>query len=244
MGTNEKLEALVQVADTAAGLARPLAEQVKARDLRDFRSRVTVGLALKMHAAFIALVRDARVGSDCAMHHLKTMVETFIYLTWVMKEPGDLRARLLYADAVSNSKQYANLNPERTSAQAQDDLKTLLEEATKDIQDQWKQFKKRNGSRISQLSKEALTGIPKWYNGAYRLACGPAHMGDLPYYMPLPNRPLPFEQNETSSLSAFVALDYGLHLLFWLLRTASKELSLDMGQQLEALETRHKGIRG
>jgi hypothetical protein len=46
---------------------------------RTFRDNVLTGLSLKIDGSFRALIDDARAGRVEAMHHLKTMVESFIY---------------------------------------------------------------------------------------------------------------------------------------------------------------------
>ena len=61
------------------------------------RDRMLIGLALKMYGSLECLVKDAKTRRSEAMHHLKTMVETFIYFHWVGQDTKDTRARLVFA---------------------------------------------------------------------------------------------------------------------------------------------------
>jgi hypothetical protein len=64
-----------------------------------FRNRTLVGLALKIDSAFAALIEDSRVFRSEAMHHLKTMAETFVYFRVVVSDASDRTAEFLVAEA-------------------------------------------------------------------------------------------------------------------------------------------------
>lgn len=96
---DEKLKMYLDLANQARMLARRLAESARQTTTADLRTRVLAGIALKAHSAFEGVVRDASVGSECAMHHLKTMVEVFIYYTWILNDEGETRARLVFAES-------------------------------------------------------------------------------------------------------------------------------------------------
>jgi len=52
------------------------------------RDRVLIGLALKIESPFRSVMDDARMARGEAMHHLKTMVEAYLYLHLVIADPS------------------------------------------------------------------------------------------------------------------------------------------------------------
>jgi hypothetical protein len=93
------------------------------------------------------------------------------------------------------------------------------------------------------LAEQVGKHVPQWYQGIYRLACDPAHIGDLIEFMPLPKEPLPFPRGLHADLTVSIALDYALHLLWWLLGTASAFLDLQLEAEIAGLEAKHHEVR-
>lgn len=60
------------------------------------RNRVLVGLSIKALDSFDRLLVDARDRRAECSHHLKTMVESFIYSGWVNGDTGDTRAKMVW----------------------------------------------------------------------------------------------------------------------------------------------------
>jgi hypothetical protein len=70
--------------------------------------RVQTGMILKMFSTFEALVDDARVGRGEAMHHLKTLCESYIYLCDAAAD--EARGNLVAACAMDGRRRYLNAN--------------------------------------------------------------------------------------------------------------------------------------
>lgn len=138
------------------------------------RDRVITALACKIDGTFRALVEDCRAERGEAMHHLKTMVEVFIYFHATVNDPTDRTARGLIAEGVAD--QHAKRLRE-------------IEPGSEDLKD-WETFRdelRREAATIGSLAQLAgpLTGpLRSWYAGVYRLACQAAYIADLLEWMP------------------------------------------------------------
>jgi hypothetical protein len=100
------LELADRLAALAEGLAVAATQRLQATGAPEWTTRddVLVGLALKVDGSFRALINDARAGRSEALHHLKTMVEAFIYFYVVSKDPTVRTAERVLADAVAAEK--------------------------------------------------------------------------------------------------------------------------------------------
>src|SRR5262249_20204660 len=71
--------------------------------------------AIEIDGAFRALIDDAKGNRTESMHHLKTMVEAYIYFHFVLDDASDARARLVLSDAWDKKAQFYEANPDRWS---------------------------------------------------------------------------------------------------------------------------------
>jgi hypothetical protein len=62
------------------------------------RNQILIGLWLKAGGSFECLVADAKLKRAESSHHLKTMVESFIYSHWVSQDQTDQRASLVLGE--------------------------------------------------------------------------------------------------------------------------------------------------
>jgi len=138
------------------------------------RDRVLTALACKMDGTFGALVEDCRAERGEAMHHLKTMVEVFIYFYSVVADPTDRTANGLVAKCVADE------HAKRLR---------VIEPGSDELRD-WETFGhelRREAVAIGTLADLAgpLDGpLGRWYAHVYRLACQSAHLGDVLEWMP------------------------------------------------------------
>jgi hypothetical protein len=87
-----------EVCDATERTAAQATEWLRATGYeRTFRDNVLTGLSLKIDGSFRALIDDARAGRVEAMHHLKTMVESFIYFYVVAADTSPETANRLFA---------------------------------------------------------------------------------------------------------------------------------------------------
>ena len=243
MAPDEKLESYLDLADQVTMLARRLAESAQQVTTGALRTRVMAGLVLKAYSAFEGVIRDASARSDCAMHHLKTMVEVFIYFNWILVDKGDARARLVFADSIERKIRFGRDNPDRVDSSSLNQLRLLQQAITTGIEAEWREYRKKTRGQIRRLADQAASGVPKWYRGIYQMACDPAHIGDLIEYVPLPGKPLPFPQGFNADLSACIALDYALHLMRWLLRSVSAYLAVNIEHEITDMDALHDRVR-
>lgn len=245
MSERKKLQNYLEIADEVRLLASEIANgislklQTENQTLR-LRDRVLIGLALKIYNCFASLVEDARQGRAEAVHHLKTLVETFIYFHWVGQDPGETRARLVFAMIAHRKIVFLNENPGYAEPAQYNAWEGGLREAIQDLEPEWEEFKKRS---LEHLARETGENLGRWYERVYRLACEPAHIADLLEHMPLPRGPIRLGETPTALLWASIALDYGLHTICDLLKAASDAYELGFDEKIGRLQTRYKAIR-
>ena len=75
------------------------------------RDHVMIGLVLKIDSSFRAFLVDARAERIESLHHLKTMVEAFVYLHIVGKDQSDRTAEGLLCHVYQKREQFYRLNP-------------------------------------------------------------------------------------------------------------------------------------
>jgi hypothetical protein len=251
-GTDSKLHDALQVACDVQALAKDIVDGVSTRlqeqgQALNWRSRVLVGLALKLYRTFECLVEDARKERSEAMHHLKTLVETFIYFHWVAKDTGETRARLIYAEGCHNKKGFFKRNPSYYEPQLHASWEESFKIATRGLGGEWKKFKERDEESkrrgVGKLADEAGPQVDQWYQRVYRMACEPAHITDLPEHMPETSGKISLDLPHTSRLQAYIALDYGLHIIFELMKDASKEYKLGLEEKIGKLEAQLTALR-
>ena len=245
MPRSEKLGAYLELAGEVRSLANNLANDLSRRLQADeqavaFRDRLLIGLAVKMYNSFECLRNDAEDKRLEAMHHLKTLVETFIYFRWAAKDTGDSSARLVYARTINETIHFNKKNPGYAPKAILREWVKQLATATHGLESRWQKFKDRT---IRQLARDIGIDLEKWYNRIYRLACGPAHIGDLMEHMPGPDGEIHLNKTPTSRLRSEIALDYGLHIMWDLLKIASDYLDLRLKERISMLQTRHNALR-
>ena len=206
----------------------------------NIRSRVLIGLALKIESPFRSLMDDSRRGRGEAMHHLKTMVESFLYFYLVLGDHSDTTAKQLITEVCYRKKKFVRDNPEYAQSQGED-------------LDFWpamlNEFESQGIRRISKKSLKDLVShsveLKKWYSAVYAAACEPAHIADLIDFMPDPENPVIAIGVELSAdLRARLAIHHGLATMFATLHALldGNEIGLSMGQ-LVTFETRYEEIR-
>jgi hypothetical protein len=141
--------------------------------LLTFRDRVVIGLTLKMLSAFRALIQDADSRRAEAMHHYKTLVESYIHFQYVVSETSDRRA----AEVLLKAHEHRLLIIQENGEAFKDERQFVDEEIVA--------LKNDGIGRLPTLEVLAtLAGVAPWYSRTYRAACEPAHINDLLDFMP------------------------------------------------------------
>ncbi len=243
-----KLQSCLELANEMCSLAYYIADKTSIRlqaewQALKYRDSVCIGLAAKMYNSFECLVEDAKAERLEAMHHLKTLVETFIYFHWVVQDPGEKRARLVVARSVDETVRFYRKNPGYVEQAVYKQWEKSLRLLTSGLESEWEDFKKTK-RQIEELARDLGVNIEEWYQRIYRLACGPAHIGDLLDYMPNVQEAIRLGKTPTSHLRAIVALDYGLQILCDLLKAASDFFQLELEEKIRGIEDRYVAMRG
>lgn len=243
--TDNKLEAMLQLSHGVTSLSHDCRElinhRLKAQPtwLTD-RDRVILGMGLKIYRSLQALIRDAEARRLESMHHLKTLVETFIYLRWAANDHGNTRARLLIAGSCKNKIKFFEKNSDSTDASLLNAWKESFTHYTKGIETDWDNFK---NMKIETIAGEVGAGMPDWYRRAYKFACEPAHLTDLNEHMPKSDGLIDLGQPKTALFYAVIALDYGLHVMLSVIGAASREYGLGVEQKLKDFEFKLRELR-
>jgi hypothetical protein len=170
---------------------------------------VITALACKMDGTFRALVEDCRAERGEAMHHLKTMVEVFIYFQIAVNDPTDRTSVGLLAERVAD--QHAK-------------RLRLIEPGSEDLKD-WETFRdefRREAAEIGNLAQLAgpVSGpLGTWYARVYRLACQSAHIADLLHWMPSEDGQVVVARTAIGSLEASSAIYYAIEIVLGIFET-------------------------
>jgi hypothetical protein len=228
------LVAYLAIAADVAKITRDLAEEATARYRANpielsLRDEVLTGLLLKIDSSFRALVTDARVPRSEAMHHLKTMVESFIYVYVVGADMSDGTAESVRMESVY-----------RKLILLRDDPSPDVDEIAtwSAILDEYKQANIRpiGTTRLDRLAK--AHGVGDWYARVYRLACEPAHLGDLWEFMPDPPGQIHVGPSRHAASRAQAAVYYGLLVMFAALEAVNTMNVLALHVDVEPLRRR------
>lgn len=116
MTPGEKIEAYAAIADELCarieGFAAHGNEALKLSGYKlTVRDHVTIGLVLKIDSSFRAFLVDARAQRTEALHHLKTMVEAYVYILVVSKDESDRTAEGLLCRVYEAKEKFYRLNP-------------------------------------------------------------------------------------------------------------------------------------
>jgi len=196
-------EVLCASADALAATAN---QEARARGyVLTRRDQVLSALLLKADGAFRALIRDALERRPEAMHHLKTMAEVFIYYRVVASDGSNRTAAMLVAEGlrarvlVMKKSRIPSPPGRRELFRAQEAaLRAEVQPPPPDadiITD------------VERLARRHQLG--DWYWTAYRLACEPAHVGDLDDYIAERGAEITTAARPQGTYRALLALHYG-----------------------------------
>lgn len=247
MVTENKLQRYLELANSVRGLVDQVAaagsrmRQTDAQEL-DIRDRVLIGLAIKSYNCFECLIQDATALRSEAFHHLKTLAETHIYFQWVGVNTDDKRAKLLLAEVCRHKIGFYKANPEiDPDREDRENLKGSLQGWTAGLENEWKSFKE---SKLRKLAQDTNADMVGWYDRIYKPACEPAHISDLPEYMPPSRGPISIApQRGISTLRALIAFDYGLQIILDLLRNLSDINELGFDETITNLKATLDAVR-
>jgi hypothetical protein len=213
------LEEYVSVAEEALTLSSAVADEVlKSATEWTFRNRVLAGLARKIYLTFQCLLEDARKGRQETFHHLKTLIECFIYWRWVGQDDTDKRARLLWAKGLHEKAKYFKEQPYyQGDEQLHENWEGAFRSAVEGMDQEWRAFKKK---KIREFAKE---GGAKDFHRIYKYACEPAHVSDLFEHTPNLTEQLTLEVTRFSESKAHVALYNGVYIICIMLEEISKQ---------------------
>lgn len=242
MVAENKLRRYLELANSVRGLVDQVAaagsrmRQTDAQEL-DIRDRVLIGLAIKAYNCFECLIQDATALRSEAFHHLKTLAETHIYFQWVGVNTDDKRGRLLLAEVCRCKIGFYNANPEiDPDRKDRENLKGSLQEWTAGLENEWRNFKNSNLRKLAQNTSADMVG---WYDRIYKPACEPAHISDLSEYVPPTRGSISIAPPPgISALRALIALDYGLQIIWDLLRNLSDIYELGFDETITGLKAR------
>lgn len=91
-----KFKSYVELSTQVCSLAKDITDNLQTKKM-SFRDNILFAIGKKMYLSFECLVEDFNKGRAEAAHHLKTLIECFIYFQWVGQDAKDERARLVYA---------------------------------------------------------------------------------------------------------------------------------------------------
>ncbi len=192
-----------------------------ARELT-LRDRVMIAFAHKMLRTFEALVDDAERERAEAMHHLKTLCESYIYMHAALE--NEASAALVLGTSLLKRIEFWRLNPDLYAPGDSEELKREAKELCGG----------RTLPHLRPLAERHSNELGQWYNLVYRFACEPAHVGDLDAFLPgsgvgirgdAPNR-VP---------EAVMALSYGTQIV---LAAADVINTNDIGVRLDVASAR------
>jgi hypothetical protein len=190
---------------TAGGLAEAASEILSQQGrVLTFRNRTLVGLALKIDSAFAALIEDSRAFRSEAMHHLKTMAEAFVYFRFVVSDASDRTAEFLVAEAHDLKAEMLE-----EGGQVSPDEVGRVRRSRDELLRGEKMPRRRS---LKRLAKDH--GLGPWYWRVYKVACQPAHLGDLVDFMPEPRGLLEVGgSGEPAIQTATEAIHFGISLM-------------------------------
>jgi hypothetical protein len=189
------------------------------------RDRVLIGLALKIERSLVALCDDCRAQRSEAMHHLKTMAECFIYFYAVLHDETETTTRQLLAKVLQEEARFLRENKGDTAeiAGLDRDSAELLAGGLKPL------------PSLRDLAEAAK--VRGWYVEFYRMACEPAHIGDVLEFMPFEGEPITVggQQPGFAVVRASQALWYGGQIALTVMRSICEMASVDLRAPLDDL---------
>lgn len=231
-----KLKGFLKIADELSALSSSSLEVINKRQDRSFVLKMHLGFGYKMLSTFLSLVEDAKNDRAEAVHHLKTLVESYIYVRWIGQD--DKRARLVYAKIFKEKIKFFEENPGYLKKGELDIWKNTFTELKKDIESDWKSFNEKY-KRVQKFAGDC--GLESVYQRFYRLACEPAHISDLLEF--IPSDSLSIGRHRTSAYWAFVALDYGSFVLISALSDCDNLYELHKAEEIRIVKEEYEFTR-
>ena len=196
------------------------------------KDRLLVGLALKIDNAYRALIEDCKAERSEAMHHLKTMAECMIYFYAVAQDPSDGMERRVLAKAFHEEAKFFKDNPGETDPSEISEIEAVRARLlagppkVKPLPD------------LATLAK-SLEGVTSWYSRVYRMACEPAHIGDVIEFIPQEDEAIGTgPAGDFALFGAKDALWYGSHIVLSIMRTVCESTDLGLQAPFDVLESR------
>ena len=235
MPTDPTLLLRIELAEEICGYTSSLVAEANA-GLRhqgvtlDYRNRVLVGLVLKIESSFRALIEDCKAERVEAMHHLKTMAECMIYFYVALRDPSGQMARRLVAKAFTDEIRFYKDNPDLLSPATIAEIEVIRDELLS------------GQPPLPNLRDIAATpgvDVSSWYSRVYRLACEPAHVGDLVEFMPEEGAEIRFGSHaEYAASRALSAIWFGSQISLAIMRAVCEESIVPLRAPVEELERR------
>ena len=190
------------------------------------RDRLAIGLALKVERSLRALLDDCRAQRSEAMHHLKTMAECLIYFYAVLNDQSETIARQLLAKVLKEEATFYRENPSEGGPTEVADIEALRAQIAEGLEP------------LPDLATLAARAEVKgWYSRVYRMACEPAHMGDVWEFMPYDDDPITVGgQPALATVRAGDALWYGGQIALTIMRSICESTDLDLSAPIDELE--------
>ena len=204
--------------------------------LRDRQRRLTNGdkilgaFLMKMLSTFEALVDDVRNGRGESMHHLKTLCESYIYLVDALT--SEARASVVLARAYDGQRRYLEANDSTDNREKLQRIGLKIGELTSG--------QKLDREHIEDVAKRHAN-LASWYDVVYRLACQPAHLGDLEDFFPTDDGVFPEAPGASRSVAAIL---HGLEIMVWLASFVNQRNEIGLVIDVDDIARRFRGQEG
>lgn len=171
-----------KVVSLAEGIAKEFFSLISRQRPLTHRERVSISLYKKMLFALHGTIEDAQRVHPVAMHHLKTLIEAYIYLRWMYIADTEKRAKLIEALACNENIIFLDNNKERYKDTYDEQVRLLKELMAKLINNK-KEFDSFRKKKLKGMADED-DGLKSVYHVMYRFACQSAHIGDMHLLIP------------------------------------------------------------
>jgi hypothetical protein len=183
---------------------------------------------------------DARSRRGEAMHHLKTMVEAYLYLHLVIADPTERTAKQLVAEVCYQKGKFLS-DPNNAGYVAADSAASWHTELA--------ELEKQGVQRIGTTGLKDLVrhsaSLKQWYSAVYRAACEPAHMADLIDFMPDFDDPkIEIGAELFPEVRARFAIDHGIAVMLDTIKIAAEGNVIGLRMDsLPSFQARYQEIR-
>jgi hypothetical protein len=97
---------------------------------------------------------------------------------------------------------------------------------------------------VKELANSYGPSLGSWYSAVYRLACEPAHIGDLEEFIPKTEDPIKVGARITSERRASVAIDRALELTINVMDSILQVTTATLSADVDSLRAKLAAIRG